>query len=304
VGLALFVFAIIFAFATVGVAIFVRPRLWAIVPALLAVLLFVLSISTTVPAKNVGAVTSFGAPAGSLDAGYHTKKPWEKVTDIDGTAQTRKYNGDNCLYVRIGDGSRSCVQMTVRWQINADKGDTIYADFRSDDPTAQVGDDLVSPKIKAALQDTLGDYNPVASLQVVKADDAGTAEAVSFAPDLALLSTSLKTSLETKLKEAGDLAEVLSVDVTYVSISDNTQKQLDDFIKAVGATVVAGQEKETKHAQALANDELAASVAQPGILESRCLDAINAAIEKGYPLPAGGINCLGGSSAVVVPSGK
>lgn len=258
----------------------------------LAALLLFASMSTVVEAKNVGVVTSFGKPVDSLTPGFSFKKPWEKVTDIDGTIQTRNYKDDSdCLYVRIGDGSRSCVLLTIRWRIVADEADTIYADYRSDNPTEEVGSKLVSPQLKSALQKTLSDYNPVANLKVVEAGSAD--KAPSFAPDYDAMS---KTLLE-DLQGRSDLVEILDVSVTYVSISKNTQAQLDDFVKALGSTVVAQQNKITSKAQAEANAALEKNVS-PELNVARCIDALNKAIEKGYGLPAG-FNCLGGGSVVI-----
>lgn len=294
----LLIIAIILALAGVGWFLFaVEAKALGVIPLVIAAALLIWSCSTVVEAKNVGVVTTFGKPTGTMDPGFNLKKPWDKVTDIDGTVQTRTYDTDNPLYVRIGDGSRSAVSLALRWQIVPDEADTIYADYRADDPTAEVGDKLVSPQLKAALQKTLGDYNPVATLKVVKAEDTGEA-APSFAPDFDAISEQLLSDLQGR----SELVEILDVSVTYVSISDNTQKALDDFTKAVGQTVAAQQNKETSAAQAEANRELEGATS-PAINQARCLDALNAAIENGYSLPAG-FNCLGAGSSVVVPSAR
>lgn len=273
-----------------------RPA--GIIGPLLGAVALVLACSTIVEAKNVGVVTSFGKLVGTMEPGYHMKKPWEKVTDIDSTVKTRKYDGeDDCLYVRIGDGSRSCVNLTLRWRVNGNKADVVYADYRADDPTAKVGSDLVSPMLKSSLQSTLGDYNPVASLKVVKAEDTGDeGAAVSFAPDFDVMNAELMKDL----KGRSDLVEILDVVVTYVSISSNTQEQLDAFTKSVGQTVAAQQNKETSEAQAAANKALEKNVSQE-LNVARCIDALNKAIEKGYALPAG-FNCLG-AGPMVIPAG-
>lgn len=274
------------------------PKIAAVVPLILALGLFVWSISTVVEAKNVGVVTTFGKPTGTMEPGFNTKKPWDKVTDIDGTIQTRSYPTSNPLFVKIGDGSRASVALSLRWRIVPDQADAIYADYRGDEPTSEVGDKLVSPMLKQALQKTLGTYNPCASLKVVKAEDLGDQKQASLAPDY----DDMSSALESDLSGRSDLVEVVGVNVTYVSISDNTQKCLDDFTKAVGQTVAAQQNKETSAAQAAANKALEGAIS-PEVNQARCLDALNSAIEKGYSLPAG-FNCLGSGSSVVVPSAR
>lgn len=274
------------------------PKIAAVVPLILALGLFVWSISTVVEAKNVGVVTTFGKPTGTMEPGFNTKKPWDKVTDIDGTIQTRSYPTSNPLFVKIGDGSRAGVALSLRWRIIPDQADAIYADYRGDEPTSEVGDKLVSPMLKQALQKTLGTYNPCASLKVVKAEDLGDQKQASLAPDY----DDMSSALESDLSGRSDLVEVVGVNVTYVSISDNTQKCLDDFTKAVGQTVAAQQNKETSAAQAAANKALEGAIS-PEVNQARCLDALNSAIEKGYSLPAG-FNCLGSGSSVVVPSAR
>ncbi len=282
----------------IGLLVFLpgRQKLVGLLGFLLAFVVLGVACTTVVQAKTIGIVTAFGKVDRPLEPGLSFKRPWEQVTDIDGTVKTMKYDGDNCLWVRIGDGSRSCVSLTIRYQAVPEQATTIYTDYRATDPIAEVGSNLVSPELKAALQKTLGDYNPVSGLKVVKAADTGK-QPVSFAPDYDEMSTKLLADMRSRT----DLVDFLTVSVTYVSISDNTQNALDDFIKAVGATVVAQQNKETSSAQAAANRELAASVQDPGVNVARCLDAVNRAIEKGYQFNAG-FTCLGGTGAVVVPS--
>lgn len=280
-------------------------RGWGFIPLVLAVVVLAFGCSTIIQAKNVGVLTTFGKPSErTLDPGLHLKLPWQKVTELDGTIQTDEYRGDDCIYVRIGDGSRSCVTLTNRWRINPDEANVIYGDFRSDDPTASFRSAVVSTQLKAAVQEVMAGYNPIATLEVVEGSNAQSASELNFAPDYDQVSADVTASMKARLAEAGELATISSITVSYVSLSDSTQATLDNFIEAVGDTRIAAQKRSTAAEEAEANKVLQESVSNnPGVLQSKCLDSLNAAIEAGYQLPAG-FNCLGSGSAVVVPSSK
>lgn len=278
-------------------------RAWALVPAGLGILALVFASTAVVEAKNVGVVTEFGRPVGTASPGLNFKLPWQKVTEVDGTVQTDEYKGDDrCIYVRIGDGSRACVTLTNRWKIVDDQADQIYGDYRSDDPTKSLRDAVVSTQLKAATQEVFAKYNPIAELEVVEGSNAKSASELSFAPDYDAFSRAIQEAMEGR--QGAELIEIKSITVSYVSLSESTQRTIDGFIKAVGETRIAAQDRSTALEQAKANEALSASVSNaPGVLQSRCLDAVLTAIEKGYQLPAG-FNCLGSGSAVVVPSAR
>lgn len=278
-------------------------RGWGLIPIGIALILLALSMTAIVQAKNVGVVTTFGKPTGTESSGLVVKLPWDKITEVDGTIQTDEYRGDNCIYVRIGDGSRSCVTLTNRWQIVDQEADTIYGDYRSDDPTASLRSAVVSTQLKAAVQEVLSEYNPIAELEVVEGSNAASAKELSFAPDYSQISKDIQTVMAER--KGHELIEIEDITVSYVSLSDSTQKTIDDFIKAVGETRIAAQGRNTATEQAAANLTIQGSLKDnsEGVLASRCIDALNTAIEKGYQLPAG-FNCMGSGSAVVVPSSK
>lgn len=277
-------------------------RWTAAIPLVLALTLGFFVTTAQVDAKNVGVVTQFKRPVGTEDAGWVWKAPWQGVTEIDGTVQTDEYKNDGCIYVRIGDGSRSCVTTTLRWRIVPEKADVIFGDYRSDDPTASFRDAVISTQFKSANQAVLAKYNPVAELEVVDGSNAAQAAELSFAPDYDQIAADLEDQMDDRLG-TDPLAEIVSISVSYVSLSDSTQKTIDDFIKAVGETRIAAQAKSTATEQAAANETIQGSLDSnsTGVLQSRCIDAVNTAIEKGYALPAG-FNCLGSGSAVVVPA--
>src|SRR3954452_4566076 len=75
-----------------GSSMRIKP-LVGLVPLALGLVIVAVSATTIIQAKNVGVLTTFGKPSGSLDAGLHFKMPWQKVTELDGTKITNKYEG-------------------------------------------------------------------------------------------------------------------------------------------------------------------------------------------------------------------
>lgn len=269
-----------------------------------------LSISATVGAKNIGIVTQFNRPIDSEGAGWVWKAPWQKVTDIDGAVQTNEYKGSGedgtCIYVRIGDGSRSCVTTTIRWRIVPERAEIVFGDYRGkdggEDPTEEFRKAVISTQFKAAAQAVLAPYNPIAELEVVDGSNAAAASELSFAPDYDQIAADLRAQMDNRLGDE-PLAEIVDITVSYVSLADSTQKTIDDFIKEVGRTRNAAQAKSTATEQAAANETIQESLASnaDGVIASRCIDALNVAIEQDYQLPAG-FTCTGAGGSVVIPS--
>lgn len=270
---------------------------------ILALLFSLFSMTTIVQAKNVGVLTTFGKVSDrTLPAGLHLKAPWQKVVSIDATIQPDEYKGDNCIYVRIGDGSSACLSLTNRWRVSADEANVVYADYRDSelDPTSKFRASVVSTQLKFAANKVFGAYNPVADLKALSGDSPATD--INFAPDLTSYGEQIKAELEAR---TGGLATIEDVTVSYIKLSASTQDRLDAFIAEVGKTRIAAQKKETAAQEAAANDVLSASISNdPNVLVSKCLDMMTDAQESGYQLPAGFSCWPGNSGAVVVPSTK
>lgn len=258
---------------------------------------------TVVSAKNIGVAVNFGAVSQTtLSPGLNMKAPWTKVIEIDGTMQPDKYGdggGAECIKVRIGDGSEGCATIVNRWSVNAQNAAQVYSDFRSNDPTQSFKEAIVSNDLAQSVQEALRTYNPIAELRAVASND--TSANLSFTPDYAKLSKPIEDDMKKRMEVRG-LANIEGVTLSYLTISPNTQKKLDDYIAEVGATRIATQQKETAKAQAQANRELSASVSKdPNVLVSRCFDTLNEATQKNYQLPAG-FSCWPGSgSTMIVP---
>lgn len=269
---------------------------------ILALLVFGLFSWTSVSARNVGVLTTFGKPSDrTLDAGFHATWPWQDTTEIDGSVQSKEYEGDDCIYVKIGDGSRSCVTTTINWRIVPEEAYLIYADYRDDDdydddPVQAYWGKVLSKQFKAAMQSAFADYNPVAQLETVSGGDQKATD-LSFSPDLPFYEARLRNEMKERLGD-DPLAEIQSITISYFSFSESTQDTIDQFIEAVGETRITAQGKETAREQKEINDLLAESVSDPNVLVAKCLNLI----EQGTFDPPAGFSCWpGGGNSVVIP---
>jgi regulator of protease activity HflC (stomatin/prohibitin superfamily) len=264
------------------------------VVAALAAFLVVLSCLTVVGTRRIGVVTEFGRPVDSISNGIHFKLPWQRVSELDGAIQTDSHTGsaegdeNPCTDIRIGNESTACVDNTIRWRIVESEGDQLFRDYRDMD---NIRESLVTRELNAALNQVLGDFNP---LDAVSEDGAA---ATANLDDLANQVTErMRERVEGKI-------EVLSITIPLIRYDRGTQERLNAYQAEIANTRIAEQRSETAAAQARANEALAESVSNdPNVLVSRCLDTLAEMVEAGQPVPAG-FSCWPGSqSALVVPA--
>lgn len=253
------------------------------------------SMTAIVPTREIGVVTSFGRPVDVLSNGLHFKTPWQKVNKLDGTIQTDNFTGaDRAIDIRIGNGSTSGVDATIRWRIRLDAGKELYQDYRQ---MENIRDSLVTRELKAALNEVLGDYDPLASVKEgVAADGAMTSAGV----DLNAYSNLVHEALS---KRVGEDVEVLSVILPIIRFDQQTQEKINAYQAEVANTRIAEQREATAKAQAQANKNLAGSVSRdPNVLVSKCLDTLEEMVKAGQEVPIG-FSCWPGSSgtSVVLP---
>jgi len=261
----------------------------------LSVLLLGLSSYTIVSTKNVGVVTSFGRPVGSLDNGFHLIAPWNKVTELDGAIQTDSHAGTDpkdttpCTSVRIAHQSVACVDNSIRWRIQPGAADRLFRDYKD---FANIRDSLVTRELSAALNTVFKDYDPLAT------DDKGN----TISPSQDVLSEAVTKLLQAQI---GDDIDVKNVIVPIVHFDDQTQGRINALQAEVANTRIAKQKQQTADATAEANRKLADSVSKdPNVLVSNCFDILAQMVKDKQPVPAGFSCWPSGGSAVVVPSGK
>jgi hypothetical protein len=73
----------------------------AVVAGGLLVFVLILGSTTIVSTRNIGVVTTFGRPGGTLTNGLHWKAPWQSVTEMNGTIQIDNHTGEQATTVRL-----------------------------------------------------------------------------------------------------------------------------------------------------------------------------------------------------------
>lgn len=256
------------------------------------VLLLLFASLAFVGTKDIGVKTAFGKPVGSLSNGIHFKAPWEKVTTIDDAVQIENYtagpNDDgDCITVRIARQATACVDTSIKWQIKQSAGDALFRNYRNFD---KIRDSLVKRNLQQAVNAHFGNYDPLGI------DTNGDSTQVSLTD----LSTAVQKQMAT---EIGDQIDVISVIIPVLHFDGDTQNRINSLQAQVAQTRIAQQAEKTAAAQAAANQALAASVSNaPGVLESKCLDLLQEALNKGQQIQPLAFQCFGssnGSGAVV-----
>lgn len=232
--------------------------------------------TTIVSTRNIGVETKFGRPTGqNLSNGFHWKNPAAKVHEMDGAIQNLTRTGDDATTVRLGNNSLATVDNTIRWRIRPDAAPALYLDYRSFEG---VKDNLVVRQANAALNEVLGAYNPLASLEQQDNEN----ENVRLASDV-------RDALR---KQVGADIIIEQVIIPVIRFDKATQQRIDQFNTEVANTRVAEQRQQTARADAEANRIISDSVKNdPNVITSRCVDA---AIKSGIS-PAG---CWPGTTVI------
>jgi regulator of protease activity HflC (stomatin/prohibitin superfamily) len=251
----------------------------AVIAGGLALLAIILGSTTVVSPRNVGVVTTFGRPSGTLSNGLHLKAPWQSVTEMNGTIQIDNHTGESATTVRVGNNSTAYVDNSVRWRIQPAAADELFLDYRDFD---NVRDNLVTRELRAALNEVFADFDP---LNPENSDGASV--------------QALGDEVAVKLRDkVGNQIEIINVIVPLVNYDQATQDRINALNVEKANTRIAEQRAKTAEAEAKANEILSKSVSNdPNVLVSKCLDAVR---ESGLS-PLG---CWPGSPAVpTVPVG-
>lgn len=253
----------------------------------LALIFLAFASTTIVSTRNVGIVTSFGKPVGTLSNGLHVKWPWQKVPELNGTIRTDNqiggFGNGGCTggsAVRLANNSTACVDNTIRWRIVPDAGDTLFRDYQNDD---NIRDSLVTRELNATLNQEFSLHNPL------------DPKAVN-GPNLTDVSKKVTESLKAKIHAQIDVQNVI---ISLVHFDQQTQDKINAYQAQIANTRIAEEGQRTAAAQAEANRVLASSVSNdPNVLVSRCLDLIN----SGKQLPVG-FQCFPGAGLpVTIPA--
>lgn len=263
----------------------------------IAILVLLIGSYTVVSTRNVGVVTTFGKPSGTLNNGFHLKAPWQSVTEMDGSIQIDQHkDGDggdghgDALVVRLGNNSNAWADTSVRWEIKLDAADDLFLQYKE---FGNVRTNLITRNLQVALNEVFATYNPLASANPT-APNAPTPPPVteSKLPELAAKATKLMQD------KVGDQVTIFEVQIPTIAFDGETQAKIDQLNQQRAATAVAVESLATANAQSAANKALEQSLS-PEILQSKCLDVVK---DKGGSV----FGCLPGAGAVPtipVPTG-
>lgn len=259
---------------------------------IIGAVLLAFSMLVTVSTKNVGIVTSFGKPVGTVDNGLHVVAPWESVTEFDAAIQTDSHTGTDketpCTTVRIANSSTACVDNSVRWRIKHESADDLYRDYKD---FHNVRDSLVTRELNAALNEVYATYDP---LKVVRdADATGT----PFSHDK--LAETVTDKLRTKV---GSQIEILNVIISIVRLDGATEERIKAYQVALADTRIAEQKAKTAAEEAKANAALSGSLSNnPYVLVASCQRMLDKLADKGVAPPVG-FSCwpAGGASNILI----
>lgn len=256
----------------------------------LAVLLIGLSGCRKVGTKEVGIPVTFGKVGTThYAAGLHYTAPWTAIKEMDGAIQTQNNLGKDCLNVRIANNQLGCSNVSLQWRINPAQVDYLYKNYRS---FAHVRDQLVERKLFNAVNEALASYNPLEHIT-----------ATGAANPLPEFQSKIFKIMKAKVRDINGkpLIEVLNVQLPIVRFDAETQSRVNQLQQQVALTAIAGQRKKTNAAESEANAALAKNNTLTSlVLESRCLDQLEAMVKAHLAVPAG-FNCgLGSSLAGII----
>lgn len=264
-------------------------------------LLTIFSSFTTVDARKVGIVTSFGQYRTTLNSGPHWTAPWAHIEQFSTTLEpaNQEVNVTFSQGVRIdpvtkkpvkvvAGGGKGTIVATARWQISDDTGnkgaEALWRKYRTYD---KVTTDLVQKSFYDKIANVANDYE--AGVAVVSQDE---------------ISKKVKTELAAEVSLYGVIID--SVSITQVALDGGTQAAVDNIYKSEQEIKTAANRK----ARAIIDAETvelqqAAGSLSPQANQRFCLDIVNNwDNDKNGALPAT-FNCaLNGGQAGVLVSAK
>lgn len=232
-----------------------------IVLLVIAAVITFFSSFTTVDANNVGIVTAFGKPVGTVQSGAHMLAPWDSVESFTTRIQVTQrladankgdQNGQDCVQVNLADAAKACADMTVRYQINADDAVDLWKRYGSFDT---VRDTFLRSATDNAAKIVYGQYQP---------QDAVSGKAL---PEI---TTKMSAELTKQLRDSG--LTLVAVAPGQVHLDPSVQNRLNDILNAQTQTTIAQQNKARNEAQSQANSALTNSLTEP-VLVQECIEA-------------------------------
>ncbi|WP_301119734.1 SPFH domain-containing protein [Mycolicibacterium fortuitum] len=258
---------------------------------LITAIVFVLSTFVVVSTRNVGVVTTFGRPVGTLSNGLHFTWPWQTVEEMDGSIQIDWHkdndpNGDNhdgAIVVRLGNNSNAWADTSVRWEMQQPAADDLFLQYKTFD---NIRTNLVTRNLQTALNEVFASYNPLVTINPADPTKPAPSAAESQLPAMAARAAEIMQA------KVGDQIKIYEVQIPTIAFDGKTQDRIDELNRQKAATAVAIESQTTADEQAKANQKIAASINNdPNVLVNKCLDIVR---EKGGSV----LGCWPGANAV------
>lgn len=251
------------------------------------VVLFILTVAfsfTTVSARTVGVQTSFGRYQGTLNAGPHMIAPWASVEEFSTRVQfldLDSRDGGKNVRVKYAGGGGGTVDAVVRWRIEPEGAEQLWAKYKTFD---NVRDQLVDSSSQDSFRVVIGKFTPTEAI-------AGS--------NVRPISQSVLDDLTNVLGDDGIFLD--SVSTKNVSLDKDVQKTLNRQVVAAGLVEVAKQEQQRAEIDAeTARIRSEGGSLTPEALQRYCYEVTNAwDVKKNGPLPATW-NCAGNSQTPVI----
>lgn len=294
-------------------------RVVGFIPLFLAIPLIIVSCLATVGPRNIGVENIKGRTTGETHgAGWVVKAPWVGVEDINASRQPEEYNdpgepggeNDRRIKVKIADGSYAYITMSYSWRVIEAGAEEAFKDFNKKKDAD--GDELdileairafaVSPKMKAALNEEWGTFDPTAGINITPdmTPEQISAIKLNVIPNYGDYNEAIQTNIDEKIKELGGLVSITGITISGIDYSGETQKRIETIKNKILDSKAAMLDVSIKNAQAQGNVALADSLEDPNVLVSKCLDGLIEGQIENQP----GFSCWGPSGAVVLPSAK
>jgi regulator of protease activity HflC (stomatin/prohibitin superfamily) len=242
-----------------------------------------LNVTTIVPTRDIGIVTTFGRPTGELPNGFHLIAPWQDVTAMDGAIQLQSFTGNSyddhgdAIQVRLANNSNAYVNLNVQWRIDAKAAPQLFLDYRNFD---NIRANLVDKQLQVAASHAFATFNPQTQTQGV---------------DLPGMASVIKDQAQAAV---GTRIEILQVFVPTLFYDKATQDRIDAFNQKAQETKNAEQDVKTAQQNRLAAEQRAAQ--QPPDLRIAIFNCINDQVKAGRD-PAGCWGQIGGQPLLQVP---
>lgn len=260
------------------------------IPLFIAVVCTTIASVATISTNHVGIFTEAGRPYAITENGFQTKRPWSKVTELDGSRQFLRFCGkgndesdpDKKLYPEIAtkiDGNAKATicgvvgwQMLVKSESDKSRALMLFKDFKAFN---RITDNHVYPAVKEAIHKVMKDHNPLM-------------------PDKNLSIALINERVMVELKAAlGDSLVVMSSDISVPDYDEVTDRAIAEDLAQKAKTLLAVEKQKTNAAEAIANNQIVKSIQDATVLINKCLDFSK---EMGY---APGLCMMSGNSGIL-----